>query len=447
MIRKKILVHGTADSLQKFFADAVSRDYEVVALLSDAPEKISVAKLEVFAPKNLPAFAYKTVDAIIFTADKSSVEFFLRRGLAPRKIILWDAKRGWEFFSLRDADGTQRTYFCGLEFHIRNDDDKKFFGETHVRMQIQRQVKNLNPQFYSAVVAQGFRQRMRRPLNLTNPRTFTEKLQWIKLYDATPIKSRLTDKYLVRRWIADKIGAQYLIPLLGVWDDFDDIDFDDLPDQFVLKCNHGSGMNVIVRDKSTFDKRAAREKINAWLAFDYSALFLELHYTRIKRKIIAEKFMANGDLPDIDNYKFWCFNGEPNFCGFDSGRTADGNINNLRIDYFDMDWQPNGFENGAHPNSEHPENIPQPKNFELMKKLAATLAEGFDFVRVDLYEVDGHVYFGEMTFTPGAGNFYYKSAGTDEYLGSLLTLPAPTPPRYTLIILLIIACAKNLCTR
>ena len=196
MIRKKILVHGTADSLQKFFADAVSRDYEFVAILSDAPEKISVAKLEVFAPKNLPAFVLNLVDAIIFTADKSSVEFFLRRGLAPRKIILWDAKRGWEFFSLRDADGTQVNYFCGLEFHIRNDDDKKFFGETHVRMQIQRQFKNLNPQFYPAVLAQGFRQRMRRQLDFNNPRTFTEKLQWIKLYDATPIKSRMPTNIL-----------------------------------------------------------------------------------------------------------------------------------------------------------------------------------------------------------------------------------------------------------
>ncbi len=423
MIRKKILVHGTADSLQKFFADAVSRDYEFVAILSDAPEKISVAKLEVFAPKNLPAFTLKLVDAIIFTADKSSVELFLRRGLAPRKIILWDAARGWEFFSLRDADGTQRTYFCGLEFHIRNDDDAKFFGETRWRMQIQRQVKNLNPQFYPAVLAQGFRQRMRRPLNLNNPRTFTEKLQWIKLYDAAPIKSRLADKYLVRRWIADKIGAQYLIPLLGVWDDFDDIDFDDLPDQFVLKCNHGSGMNVIVRDKSTFDKRAAREKINAWLAFDYSALCLELHYTRIKRKIIAEKFMADGDLPQPTDYKFYTFGGKPVYCLNMSDRAT-----SLKQDFFDMNWHVTNIVMSDYPPSDHPENIAPPKNFELMKKLAATLAEGFDFVRVDFYEVDGHVYFGEMTFTPGAGNFYYKSAGTDEYLGSLLTLPAPTPP-------------------
>ena len=430
MIRKKVLVHGTADSLQKFFADATSRNFEVVAILSD--EHIAVEldgkDLDVFAPQNVPAFVLELVDGIIFTGKNSLAEHLLRGGLEPYKIIPWDAKQGWQFFSLRDADGTQRTYFCGLEFHIRNDDDNKFFTEIAYYLINQWRMKNLEPQQYPDGLAQYYRLWSGKTLNLTNPRTFTEKLQWIKLYDATPIKSRLADKYLVRRWIADKIGAQYLIPLLGVWDDFDDIDFDDLPDQFVLKCNHGSGMNVIVRDKSTFDKRAAREKINAWLAFDYSALCLELHYTRIKRKIIAEKFMANGDLPDIDNYKFWCFHGKPLHCAVESGRAADGSLANLRIDFFNMNWQPTTVERNDHPRSEHPENIPQPKNFELMKKLAATLAEGFDFVRVDLYEVDGHVYFGEMTFTPGAGNFYYKSEGTDEYLGKLLKLPAPTPP-------------------
>lgn len=432
MRKKKVLVHGTLDSLQKFFADAISRDYEIVALLSDEPEKISVAGLQVLKPQNLPAFVGKLVDGIIFTGeDKSAADIFLRQGIAPRKIILWDAAQGWKFFGARDKDGTQVIFFCGLEFHIRNDDDAKFFNETVWRLQTQRQMKNLNPQSYPAVLMQEFYRNRGRAFDLNNPKTFTEKLNWLKIYDATPIKSRLADKYLVRRWVADKIGEEYLIPLLGVWDNFDDIDFDDLPDQFVLKCNHGSGMNIIVRDKKTFNKQNAREKINAWLAFDFSTLFLELHYTRINRKIIAEKFMANGNLPDIDNYKFWCFNGEPLFCGYDSGRTADGNIANLRIDYFDMDWKPNGFENGEHPRSDHPEKIPRPKKFKLMKKFAAILAEGFSFVRVDFYEIDGRVYFGEMTFTPGAGNFYYKSAGTDEYLGELLKLPIISPPPHS----------------
>ncbi|MBE8952411.1 MAG: hypothetical protein SR1Q7_04625 [Quinella sp. 1Q7] len=237
-------------------------------------------------------------------------------------------------------------------------------------MQIQRQVKNLNPQFYPAVLAQGFRQRMRRQLDFNNVRTFTEKLQWIKLYDATPIKSRLADKYLVRRWVADKIGAQYLIPLLGVWDDFDDTDFDELPDQFVLKCNHGSGMNIIVRDKSKFDMRAAREKI-----------------------------------------KFVCINGEIIYCQYLTDRSTQ-----LKLNYFDVNWQPTTVERSDHPNSEHPENIPPPKNFTLMKKLAARSLKVL------------HLCASTFTKLTGAGNFRYKSEGTDEYLGKLLKLPAPTPP-------------------
>ena len=266
---------------------------------------------------------------------------------------------------------------------------------------------------------------MGKPLDFNNLQTFTEKMQWIKIFDATPIKSRLADKYLVRKWIAEKIGEEYLIPFFGVWDDFDDIDFDELPDQFVLKCNHGSGMNIIVRDKKSFDKQSAREKINAWLAIDYSCAYatFELHYTRIKRKIIAEKFMVNGDLPDLIDYKFICCNGKIIYCQYLTDRSTE-----LKLNYFDENWTPTTVERSDHPRSAHPEKIRRPKNFKLMKKLAAKLAKDFAFVRVDFYEIDGRVYFGEMTFTPGAGNFYYKSAGTDEYLGSLLTLPIISPP-------------------
>ena len=431
MRKKKVLVHGTLKSLQKFFSDAESREFEIVAVLSEEPEKISPVRdnepLDVFTPQTLPKMVYGLVDGIIITdivANRGLVKVFLKQGVEPRKIILWDEQEGWGNLNLPDKDGTQVIYFCGLAFHLRNDADVDFFNDIYMRFQNQRYMKNLDPRLYPVAMEQDYQRRMGKPLDLNNVKTFTEKLWWIKLYDATPLKSRLADKFLVRRWVADKIGEQYLIPLLGVWDDFDDIDFDELPDQFVLKCNHGAGMNIIVRDKKSFDKRNAREKLNAWLAVDYSAqLGLELHYTRIKRKIIAEKFMTNGDLPDLTDYKFSCFNGKINHCKVISGHTTD-----LRLDYFDMNWHRLKFEQKTNPNSDHPERIPPPKNFELMTKLAATLSEGFAFVRVDFYEIDGKVYFGEMTFTPGAGHFYYKSAGTDEYLGSLLKLPAPTPP-------------------
>ena len=306
MRKKKVLLHGTPDSLQKFFSDAVSRDFEIVAVLSEEPEKISV-NLEVLKPQSLPKFVFNLVDGIIFTSkDTAAANLLIKQGIAPRKIILWDAAQGWQVFGGQDSDGTKVVYFCGLEFHLRDKVDEKFLSETVWRLQNQRQVKNLSPQRYAAGLAQDYQRYTGKPLDFNNLTTFTEKVQWLKIYDSTPLKSRLADKYAVRRWVADKIGAQYLIPLLGVWDDFDDIDFDELPDQFVLKCNHGCGMNIIVRDKKTFNKQRAREKINAWLAFDLTCLFLELHYTRIKRKILAEQFMTNGNLPDLIDYKFWC---------------------------------------------------------------------------------------------------------------------------------------------
>ncbi len=420
MKKKKVLIHGTADSLQKFFADAVSRDFEIVALLSE--ENIS-SNFEVFAPQNLPKSFQKLIDGIIFTDnDKSPVRFFLEQDFEPRKIILW-TEQGWEYFIGRDEDGTQVIYFCGLEFHIRNEKDANFFNETRWRLQTNRHFKNMPPQFYPQILARDFQQHTGKPLDFNNITLFTEKLQWLKIFDATPIKSRLADKYAVRSWIAEKIGDEYLIPLLGVWDDFDDINFDDLPEKFVLKCNHGSGMNIIVRDKNSFDVQNAREKINSWLAIDYSYLFLELHYTRIDRKIIAEKFMTDKNLPQPTDYKFYSFAGNPIYCLNISDRAT-----SLKQDFFDMNWNVTNIEMSDYPPSDHPEKISPPKNFELMKKLAATLAEGFAFVRVDFYEIEGKVYFGEMTFVPGAGNFYYKSEGTDEYLGGLLKLPDATPP-------------------
>ena len=430
MRKKKVLVHGTLESLNNFFSDAVSRDYEIVALLSEELKKISITRddkeFEVFASQSLPQFMYKLIDGVIITDDldkELAVNFFRDKGLEPRKIIFWDAKDGWQSFKLPDTDGKDIAYFCGLEFHLRGKGDENFFQKTVSRLQSNRRYKNMDSSRYPEILARGFQKRRGRPLDFDNPKTFTEKLKWLIVFDATPLKSRLADKYLVRYWIEEKIGAEYLIPLLGVWDDFDDINFDDLPNQFVLKCNHGSGMNIICRDKEKFNKRHARERINAWLAFDYSALCLEPHYTRINRKIIAEKFMANGDAKDLTDYKFSCFNGRVNHCKVMTGRTTDE-----RIDYFDMNWQPMNIERREHPRSDHPEKIPKPKNFELMKELASKLAEGFAFVRVDFYEVDGKVYFGEMTFTSAAGNQRYKTEGIDELFGDMLKLPIASAP-------------------
>lgn len=423
MRKKKVLVHGTLESLQKFFSDSSSHDFETVALLN---EENSSSELAILTKQNLPKFIYTLVDGIIITdvvQNREIIKYFLNLGVEPHKIILWNLKAGWCALNLPDKDGKEITYFYGLEFHTRNEDDIKFFNKAKRYIQNQRKRKNLEPQDYPALLSEIFKKLQNKPLDFDNLQTFTEKLQWIKLFDATELKSRLSDKYLVRSWVAEKIGAQYLIPLLGVWNNFDDINFDLLPNQFVLKCNHGFGMNIIVRDKNSFDFERAREKINAWLTIDFGAQnTLELHYTRIDRKIIAESFLTDG-APELTDYRFLCFGGKIIYCQCLTDRSA-----NPKLDYFDENWNVTNVERNDYPRSEQPENIPPPQNFELMKKLATTLAQDFAFVRVDFYEVEGKVYFGRMSFTPVGGNFSYKSEDTDEFLGQLLEMPALTPP-------------------
>ena len=380
---------------------------------------------EVFATENLPRFALPLIDGIVLTETDSRNEMInrlLQMGVEPRKIILWNNRGVIEPFNLKNADGTTFAFIEGLQLRIRNEDDLKIFNEICSLLQMQRQFYAINPNYYPQLVAQRYYEIFDKPLDLGNPQTWTEKMQWLKLLDVTPLKTRLADKYLVRQWISEKIGEQYLIPLYGVWNNFDEIDFDILPNQFVLKCNHGCGMNIICRDKKDFDIESAREKLTAWLSIDYGTPYFELQYSGIPRKIIAEKFMTDGKNLDLIDYKFWCFDGKVFYCKLITGRSTDE-----RLDYFDLNWQHMDFEQSNCPNSEHPEKIPKPKNFELMKKLAAELCKEFSFVRVDFYEIDGKVYFGEMTFTPFSGWIKYNSEGTDEHFGKLMTLP--TPPR------------------
>ncbi len=221
-------------------------------------------------------------------------------------------------------------------------------------------------------------------------------MQWSKFYDTTPIKTTLSDKYLVREWVAEKIGAEYLIPLLGVWDRFSEIDFDALPDRFVLKTNHGSGSVIIVKDKSRFDKADAGRCFDDWINIDYGyATGYELQYSGIKRKIIAEKYVET-ELGELQDYKFLCFDGKPYFCWVDLGRFGKHTRN-----VYDLDWKLQLWNQYTYGNSAAP--IPKPKNSEKMIEIATVLCQGFSHVRVDLYNIEGKIYFGEMTFTNGCG--------------------------------------------
>jgi len=246
------------------------------------------------------------------------------------------------------------------------------------------------------LLSKVYEEKIGHALNWDAPKAYTEKIQWAKLYDKDPRKTLLSDKYRVREWVAEKIGEEYLIPLLGVWDSFDEIDFSALPKQFALKTNHGSGTNEIVKDKSAIKRKRLKRKFDNWMAMDFAyAAYFEMHYTGIERKIIAEQYLETelGDLPD---YKFLCFDGQPHFFWVDTGRYSNHTQN-----VYNMEWELQSWGKAAYARSDKP--IDKPKNFEKMVEIVKILAQDFAHVRVDLYNVNGKIYFGEMTFTNGSG--------------------------------------------
>ncbi len=255
----------------------------------------------------------------------------------------------------------------------------------------------------------------KKPLNLDNPRTFNEKIQWLKLYDSTPLKTRLADKYLVREWVKEKIGEEYLIPLLGVYDRFEDIDFDKLPNQFVIKCNHGSGYNIIVKDKSSLDLAEAKQKIDMWMQDNFAFHSMELHYRDIQPKIVIEKYMDEiGDA--LYDYRFFCFNGKVKQIWLD---IFSGTPNHKRKIY-DTNWNELNIT-VKWPRLET--DVEKPHNLEKMIRLAEKMSEGFALVRVDFYDVNDKIYFGEMTFTSMSGTGKFEPEIEDLKLGKLITLP------------------------
>lgn len=255
--------------------------------------------------------------------------------------------------------------------------------------------------------------------NLKNPKTFNEKNQWLKLHDRNPLYTRLVDKYEVRQYVKDTIGEEYLIPLLGVWDNFDDIDFDALPEQFVLKCTHDSGGLVICKDKSKFNIAAAKKKIIACMKRNYYWALREWPYKNVKPRIIAEKYMEDFGDGELRDYKFYTFNGAPHVLLLATNRQSKESP--LCFDYFDMGFNHLPLTNYWHPNNKS--NPPhEPRNFEEMKRLTKKLAEGIPFVRVDFYEVNGKTYFGEMTFFAMGGFLRIHPDSWDKEWGELIDL-------------------------
>ncbi len=253
--------------------------------------------------------------------------------------------------------------------------------------------------------------------NLENPRSFSEKLQWLKLHDRNPAYTALVDKAAVKPVIADKIGQQYLIPTLGVWDTAEEIDFGALPDRFVLKCTHDSHGVILCRSKAQLDIAATRAKLQAALGRSYYLAFREWPYKDVKPRVIAEPFITD-DGQDLTDYKVHCFNGEPRLvlvCG--SRYSGPG----LREDFFDEAWHHLPVKRPKVPNAET--EPPRPPQLEEMLRLARVLSEGIPFVRVDFYTTGGQVLFGEMTFYPASGFTRFEPDSWDDTFGSWLRLP------------------------
>ena len=264
-----------------------------------------------------------------------------------------------------------------------------------------------------------FRGEMKRWPDLKNPRTYNEKLQWLKLHDRRPLYTQLVDKYAVRRYVAERIGGEYLIPLVGgPWDSFDEIDFDALPEKFVLKCTHDSGGLVICRDKRALDREKARRRIAQSLGQNFYYHNREWPYKDVRPRIIAEAYMEDASTSELRDYKFFCFGGEPKMLFVASDRQTAGE--ETKFDFFDMDYNHLDLRNG-HPNAAVPPE--KPAQFGLMRELAQKLSQGIPHVRVDLYEVNGRVYFGEMTFYHWSGMVPFEPPEWDERLGSWIRLP------------------------
>lgn len=258
-------------------------------------------------------------------------------------------------------------------------------------------------------------------LNLKNPQTFSEKLQWLKLYDRKQEYTKMVDKYAVKEYVASIIGSDYIIPTLGIWDNPDDIEWDRLPEKYVLKTTHGGGSKgvVICKNKATFDKQAAIRRLKKNMVESDWQIQKEWPYKNVPKRIIAEKYIESvTETRDLLDYKWFCFNGEPKYCQVIQNRTTDESI-----DFFDINWNHQEFI-GLNPKA-HPATYPvsRPKHLDTQIRIARKLSTDIPYSRIDLYEVGEMTYFGEITFYPlsGMGKFFPEKY--NEILGQMIILP------------------------
>lgn len=252
-----------------------------------------------------------------------------------------------------------------------------------------------------------------RIINLKNPKLFTEKIQFLKIYDCSPIKTQLTDKITVRDWVKEKIGEKYLKKIYGIYEKYEDIDFSILPDEYVIKTNHGCNMQMLVIEGGK-PNYTHKEIFNNYLKVNYAyKCGYEMQYKDIKPLIFIEEYIKNTN--ELHEYLFFCFNGKPEYILFASEKRSD----DICCTMFDTNWNNLHFNYGG---KLHPYEVPTPKNLDKMLEIAKILSKDFQFVRVDLHNINGRIYFGEMTFTPASGYMRFNPLKYDRILGDKLKL-------------------------
>ncbi len=245
--------------------------------------------------------------------------------------------------------------------------------------------------------------------NFFSPKGINEKIHYIKLFNRANVNCDWADKYLVREYVKQKIGEHFLVPLLGVYESVDDINFNELPDQFVLKCTHTSGYNVLCRNRKDFDVEHAKKKLQEGLCLNYYDKRREWVYKNLKPRIVCEKYIG-----DMWDYKFWCFHGEPRFLQVDMGR-----FTNHTRNFYDTDWVRQPFKQVMYDTGD---DCLKPENFDNMVEIAKKLSKGTKLLRVDLYSINDKIYFGELTFYPGNGLENFEPQKYENILGDLLVV-------------------------
>ncbi len=288
-------------------------------------------------------------------------------------------------------------------------DYKKIFKNREFRLKLINMISFIPTKPYLKLV---YRIKTGKKLNFKNPTGFNEKLNWLKINDIHEEYTQMVDKLAVREYISKTIGEEYLFPLLGYWDKFEDINFDDLPQKFVLKCNHDSGSVKLIKDKNNIDINELKKFFKGRLSINPYVIGREYPYKNVKPCIIAEKYMETIDGKSINDYKFFCFNGEPEIMFVATERDVD-----VKFDFYNMNFEHLDIYN-IHENSSKP--IEKPKCFDEMIELCKKLTKNMKFVRLDFYEIDGRIYFGEFTFFHGGGFWLFSPEEWEYKLGALI---------------------------